>query len=303
MKKNIRVPMAFNQGRRGDGQMALVVPLTLSFVCHVLFLVLFIITPSLRIERPPARSVINVSMVSFKKTAKQAESRPSAAQKTPKVKKPAAVKAAPKPPAVKKAAPKATTPAPKPKPKTSLKKKTFKSTQVVKRAIQELEAKVAAKPAEKPAEAPPEPLQSALDRLRKEVDQTQTRRTQDAADSDTPAGTSTGGKTATGDEGGKKTAELIDLYRLEVAFQIQKNWAFNEQLAGGDGTLVAAIVFKVMPDGEIRDIFFTDRSGNAYLDDQAYKAIVKSNPVDGHPSGLVRPYVQMGVRFTPQGLR
>jgi colicin import membrane protein len=73
------------------------------------------------------------------------------------------------------------------------------------------------------------------------------------------------------------------LYRLEVAFQIQKNWAFNEQLAGDDQSLVAAIVFKVMPDGEIRDIFFTDRSGNTYLDESAYKAIVKSNPVDSHP--------------------
>jgi colicin import membrane protein len=96
---------------------------------------------------------------------------------------------------------------------------------------------------------------------------------------------------------------LIDLYRLEIAFQIQKNWAFNEQLAGGDHSLVAAIVFKVMPDGEIRDIFFTDRSGNTYLDESAYKAIVKSNPVDSHPSGLVQPYVVMAIRFTPQGIR
>jgi colicin import membrane protein len=93
------------------------------------------------------------------------------------------------------------------------------------------------------------------------------------------------------------------LYRLEVAFQIQKNWAFNEQLAGDDQSLVAAIVFKVMPDGEIRDIFFTDRSGNTYLDESAYKAIVKSNPVDAHPSGLAQPYVVMAIRFTPQGIR
>jgi colicin import membrane protein len=76
---------------------------------------------------------------------------------------------------------------------------------------------------------------------------------------------------------------LIDLYRIEIAYQIQKNWAFNEQLAGDDQSLVAAIVFKVMPDGEIRDVFFTDHSGNAYLDESAYKAIIKSNPVDSHP--------------------
>jgi colicin import membrane protein len=58
-----------------------------------------------------------------------------------------------------------------------------------------------------------------------------------------------------------------------------------------------------MPDGEIRDIFFTDRSGNTYLDESAYKAIVKSNPVDSHPNGLAQPYVVMAIRFTPQGIR
>jgi colicin import membrane protein len=93
------------------------------------------------------------------------------------------------------------------------------------------------------------------------------------------------------------------LYRIEIAYQIQKNWAFNDQLAGDDQSLMAAIVFKVMPDGEIRDVFFTDHSGNAYLDESAYKAIIKSNPVDRHPQGLVRPYVEIGIRFTPQGIR
>jgi colicin import membrane protein len=102
---------------------------------------------------------------------------------------------------------------------------------------------------------------------------------------------------------GRKEAELIDLYRVEIAFQIQKNWAFNEQLAGGDHSLAAAIVFKVMPDGEIRDLFFTDRSGNPHLDESAYKAIMKSNPVDTHPQGLNKPYVVMAIRFTPQGIR
>ena len=146
-------------------------------------------------------------------------------------------------------------------------------------------------------------MQSALDRLRQQVDKAETDRTKQTESSTAASGAKAGGKSGKFDEGGKKTAELIDLYRLEVAFQIQKNWSFNEQLAGGNGSLVAAIVFKVMPDGEIRDIFFTDHSGNAYLDDQSYKAIVKSNPVDGHPPGLNRPYVEMGVRFTPQGLR
>lgn len=84
---------------------------------------------------------------------------------------------------------------------------------------------------------------------------------------------------------------------------MNKNWAFAQQLASGTGNLVASIVFKVMPDGSIEDIFFTDRSGNSYLDDSAYKAIVKSSPVKPHPEGLARAYIEMGLRFTPEGVR
>ena len=63
------------------------------------------------------------------------------------------------------------------------------------------------------------------------------------------------------------------------------------------------LVFKVMPNGEIRDVFFTDRSGNNNFDESAYRAIMKSNPVDPHPPGIIRPYVQMGLRFTPEGIK
>ncbi|MBW2592274.1 MAG: TonB C-terminal domain-containing protein, partial [Deltaproteobacteria bacterium] len=63
-----------------------------------------------------------------------------------------------------------------------------------------------------------------------------------------------------------------------------------------------SLVFKIMPDGEIRDIFFTDRSGNNYLDESAYNAIQKSNPVKGHPEGTRRSSVEMGLEFTPEGI-
>jgi colicin import membrane protein len=97
--------------------------------------------------------------------------------------------------------------------------------------------------------------------------------------------------------------EAIDLYRLEVAFAINRNWAFADQLARDRGEMVASIVFKVMPDGRIEDIFFTDRSGNPYLDESAYRAIVKSSPVRPHPSELKRSYIEMGLRFTPKGVQ
>lgn len=300
MKKNIRVPVSSGQDLRGDGQAPFFYPVALSFVCHLVFLLLFVITPSLRSEKVQTQSVINVSMVSLKNTATGASQKPAVENKAPKIEKPEVVKKPTVTPPVKKRVKVAETP---PKPKTSLKKKTFKSTQVVKQAIEQLEEQVTAKTDEQTEAEQPEPLKSALERLRQEVGKAEASRSAPSGESTERSTGKTGGKFGKFNEDGKKTAELIDLYRIEIAYQIQKNWAFNEQMAGGDQSLVAAIVFKVMPDGEIRDIFFTDRSGNTYLDESAYKAIVKSNPVDSHPNGLAQPYVVMAIRFTPQGIR
>jgi colicin import membrane protein len=294
MNKKIRVPGAFRRDLNGNGQIALFYPLAVSLVCHFVLLALIAFMPSLHFETPPARSVINVSMVSLKTASKASATAPE--RRPPKTEKKPAVQQTP---AKSKATPIRKTPTPAFTPKTSLKKKTFKSTEVVKHAIQQLKEKKKDQAAEPKEEAAtPEMLKSALERLRKEVGKAEAGKSVSSQ-----KGGSDGAKLGNFNEDGKRKAELIDLYRLEIAFQIQKQWAFNEALAGGDQSLIAAIVFKVMPDGEIRDIFFTDRSGNAYLDESAYKAIVKSNPVDPHPSGLHQPYVEMGIRFTPQGIR
>jgi colicin import membrane protein len=297
MTTPIRVQASDDRGPGGDGRTVRLSALTLSLVCHLAFLAAVVFTPGLRSEKPLARSVINVRMVALKTPGATAAPAPAPAvmAKAPKVTKPEQVKPPVVPVPNAKPDPTVVPTAPAPKPKTSLKKKTFKSAEVVKQAMQDLEAKVDRAP-DAPAQAvEPDRLQSALERLRKAVGTSEAQRS--AADGET-------GETAGGfSQDGRRSAELIDLYRLEVAFQIQKNWAFNPQLAGEDQSLVTAIVFKVMPDGEIRDIFFTDRSGNTALDESAYRAIVKSNPVDRHPNGLRQPYVMMAIRFTPQGIR
>lgn len=179
-----------------------------------------------------------------------------------------------------------------PKVKTALKYKTIKTKDVLKSALERLEKKVES--------SPPKPLQDTLERLREQV----------AREGRPESSQSTAGEGAAqqGSEGGyaagsRQEGELIDIYRTEVAYTINKNWAFSEQLAGGEKGLVASLVFKVMPDGRIEDIFFTDRSSNQYLNDSAYKAIVKSSPVKPLPDKLNRPYVEMGLRFTPKGIQ
>lgn len=180
---------------------------------------------------------------------------------------------------------------PKPKAKVPLKYKTFKTKKVLKNALKRLERKVEG--------TTPKPLEDTIKRLREKVEKEGRPETQD---SDMPEGKPQGKEKGYA-VGSKEEGEAIDIYQLEVAYAIKKQWAFSQQMAGSGGKLVASITFKVMPDGHIVDIYFDDRSGNNYLNESAYKAIVKASPVKPHPPGLNRPYVAMGLRFTPEGVQ
>lgn len=96
--------------------------------------------------------------------------------------------------------------------------------------------------------------------------------------------------------------EIIFIYRVEVAYKIQQNWEFPEQLADGSSYFQTMLVFKVMPNGEIKDLFFSGKSGISIFDKSAFQAIMKANPVDPHPKSVSVPYIQMGLRFTPEGM-
>jgi colicin import membrane protein len=184
--------------------------------------------------------------------------------------------------------------APKKKVKRSLKKKTFKSSKVLKSAIDRIEKTV--------EQTRPAPLKEAFERLEQEVEEREAVNHLEPEVTKDESGLSARLPAGSG-VSIKKTLELINIYRVEIAYRVQKSWAFSGQLAGDAENLQASLVFKVMPNGEIKDIFFTDRSGNSYLDESAYKAIVKSNPVDPHPEGISKPYVNVGLRFTPEGVR
>jgi len=168
--------------------------------------------------------------------------------------------------------------------KTSLKKKTFKPGKVVKRAISEIEEKLETSRAE--------PVEKAIDDLRKAV-----------AGMDDNATVPETQSPGVSEEQGRRALELRDIYRAEIPYQIQKNWSFSEQLAGGRTDLVAWLIIEIRPDGSIRDIWFEKRSGNRYFDDQAFKAVKKSSPLPPLPKGYIRPFFNVGLRFTPSGLR
>lgn len=92
-------------------------------------------------------------------------------------------------------------------------------------------------------------------------------------------------------------------YKYDVGLSVGQNFAFPQQLARSTQDLATLITFRVLPDGEIVDVKIYKRSGNSQLDEAAYRAVLKSNPVKPHPEGLTRPYVEVGLRCTPTGVQ
>jgi colicin import membrane protein len=278
-------------------------PFVISFVGHLSLFIVVVYSPDIAPKKAFMPAVIDVSMVTLKAASPAEKAAPET--KTPEkaeISKPTEQKkkvSTPKAPPEPKPEPKVSTAKPKPEPakrKTALKKKTFKPQKVVKRAIKKIEKDVAKSTADVKSKA--------LERLRKQV------KKDEASRAAAPASTSNAGAATARSQGGgkqgasgRRRAELIDMYRVEIAYRVQEQWAYSEQLAGNTSKVKASIVFKVLPSGEIVDIFYVDRSGNAFLDESAYKAIVKANPVDPHPKGIIEPYVMVGLNFTPEGVR
>ncbi|MDQ1330749.1 MAG: colicin import rane protein, partial [Thermodesulfobacteriota bacterium] len=96
---------------------------------------------------------------------------------------------------------------------------------------------------------------------------------------------------------------ILDIYKAEIYYKIQQNWAYSEQLGGRGADNMAVLVIKIMPNGEIGDIRFERKSGNTYLDDSAYRAIQKSNPLPPVPEQYDKSYYEVGLRFGTAGLK
>ena len=259
-----------------------------SAFCHLFFLAAMVLVPEMAPARKLTGSVVNVSLVSL----------PSRGQPPPPAPTP---KTAPKP--EKKVAPTVSSPktakkvpqkATKPAPKKSLKRKTYNSTKVVKSAVAELEKKV--------EESRPASLDQTLDRLKSEVDQTEVNPRQVEAPPVTNEVQGSGGTASTGLPGAE-TSDRIRIYQAEIAYQIQKNWAFSEQMAGMRDELEAALAITILPSGEIKDIWFDRRSGNRHLDESAYRAIKKSDPLPPLPLGLFKTEYTVGLLFGPKGIK
>ncbi|MGD9212298.1 MAG: cell envelope integrity protein TolA [Desulfobacteraceae bacterium] len=288
---------------------SLVVPYIISIIVHSILFGYVIFNPNVKTDVPFDRDqVLDVSMVTMNETQNSA---PAASQEGEKEAAPA-----PKPPPAEEvveesppedavAIPNESEPEPeeavpvepvKPKVKTSLKKRTLKK-KAVKKPIEV--KKPVEKVAQKEETPKPNPVSEALKRVQKDVQEYEKSGRYNASANGFG---SSSGQGAGGGVAERRRRVLIDRYRIEIAELVRENWAFPEQLAGDIQDLSVSLVFFVLPDGKIKDIIYTDRSGNDYLDSSAYKAIQKTK-LPPHPDGLIEMAVDVGLRFTPEGVQ
>jgi colicin import membrane protein len=288
MKESMFAPSYLFRGT-GNDPLTLFLPFAVSLVCHAIFFAILIYFPiHTPYNKKFSQSVINVSMVTL--PAQGSASGPagqielkSKIQST-KTKKARVSKIPSKTVSV--ATKKGS------EIKKSLKKKTFKPSKVVKSAITRIEKQV--------EDSRPDPVLEAINRLKTKVGSSETRDIEAKGEGlSGQGGNIPGGALTTG----YLALKPIDIYKAEIPYHIEKNWAFSEQLAGGDTDLVAVVVIKIMQNGEIRDIWFEKKSGDSYFDESAFKAVKKSDPLPELPKEYLKPYYNVGLIFTPSGLK
>ena len=96
-------------------------------------------------------------------------------------------------------------------------------------------------------------------------------------------------------------AKLNDYYRT-IWSRIKSQWA----LPGGilpKGNLEAVVHARILRTGGLTDIYLDKRSGNAYFDNSAVRAVSKSNPLPPLPEWLPESSLDVGIRFHSAELR
>ena len=309
---------AYSMGNGIDSRV-MTIYLGISLAIHLVLIVSVVYFPEPAPRPRLGQGTINVSLVSLPGPPKAAERptpapapapapAPKTAAKTISIPKPE-IKPQPKVPVVETPPPKPL-PAPpkpaktvslapqkrKPKAKQSLKKKTQNRQKMIDQALSGVQKQV--------DRSQSDSLRQAIDQLKQKVAQSEAEKAGGTAQAakETPKTAGSGVRGVPG-TGGRRALEITDIYKVEIAYQVERNWAFSQQVAGDSRSLQASIVFRVLPNGNITDIRFTQKSGNAYFDDSVYKAVVKADPVAPHPEAIRMPYVEVPIRFTPEGIR
>ena len=254
----------------GNQTGSMIIYIIFSVLCHAVLMAAVITVPALTgPKKISMKDVVSVSLVSI--PAPKSESKTVYRPK----KKPPKKKILKKPPEKKKIIKKD-------------KKKIEKSTNEIKDVISKLKKEV--------EEQDPAELEETLKDLKKEVENQDQddviERLKNEVANSRKSGTGTG-------IGNQSSGGIMDIYAAEIKFQIQNNWAYT----GGASALESVLAIKITPSGEIVDIWFDSKSGNGHLDNSAYNAIMKSNPLPPLPRAYRKPYFKIGIIFGPKGIK
>lgn len=120
----------------------------------------------------------------------------------------------------------------------------------------------------------------------------------------TGGGNGSGSGPGSGPGTGTGVGGPLSIYLGIIVPIIEKNWSFSPSLFGGTPSMEVVLEVTIMANGEITDIQFVRKSGDAYLDESAYRAMAKSSPLPAFgSSGIKTPSIKLQFRFTPKGLR
>jgi colicin import membrane protein len=100
---------------------------------------------------------------------------------------------------------------------------------------------------------------------------------------------------------GSELNDRMQAYYAAVWSRIKSQWALPPSLISSD--LEAVMDVKITRDGTVQEVGFEKRSGNAYFDQSAMKAIRKASPFPSIPDWIRESTLEMGIRFHSAELR
>ncbi len=148
-------------------------------------------------------------------------------------------------------------------------------------------------------------IDSAIERLRDQKEARQVNSAIEGIRKRVTIGSS--GAVEAGETGARGSSSGVMSIKFRIYYdliwqRIRSVWVLPEEALGGKKNLETIIAIRIAKDGQIEDIQFEKKSGNAHLDESALRAIKKANPLPPLPSGMAEDKFDVGVRFTPSDL-
>ncbi|UCG39509.1 MAG: TonB C-terminal domain-containing protein [bacterium] len=114
-----------------------------------------------------------------------------------------------------------------------------------------------------------------------------------------PGVTTAVGPSPAGGGGGSPADLRFRAYYDRVWAQIKSSWVLPEGVAA-DGSLLTVVGIRIATDGTIEQYWIEKKSGNAYYDQSAIRAIRKASPLPPLPKELGDKPLEVGINFRAQ---